>query len=119
MIKKLQNVYLAAPDVGKAVAFYRDVLGLNLRFQDGERWAQFDAGGVSFAVAAVGEGTAVPGGGAVVVFEVEDLERALAELRPRGVRVEGDIVDMGAHGRYVNIRDPFGNPLQLFQRAAS
>lgn len=99
--------------------FYRDVLGLPLKFQDGSRWAQFDAGGASFAVSAAGEGPATAGAGAVVVFEVEDLEAALARLQARGVPVEGGPVDMGAHGRYLTLRDPSGNPVQLFQRAPS
>lgn len=118
MIKRLQNVYVTATDVERAVRFYRDALGLPLKFRDGQRWAQFDLSNASFAVSAPGEGAATAGAGAVVVLEVESLEGALAALRSRGVAVEGEIVDMGAHGRYVTLRDPTGNPLQLFQRAS-
>ena len=119
MIKGLQNVYVVATDVEEAVRFYRDVLGLPLKFQDGGRWAEFEVGSASFSVGAPGEGPATPGGGAVPVFEVESLEAALVALQKRGLAIEGGLIDMGAHGRYFTVRDPPGNSVLLFQRAQS
>jgi catechol 2,3-dioxygenase-like lactoylglutathione lyase family enzyme len=116
VIRKLQNVYVATTRLDETVRFYRDVLGLRLKFQDAERWAQFDLDGASFAVSTAGEGSATPGAGAVVVFEVDDLETAMSLLRGRGVQ-PGAVVDMGSHGRHVTVRDPGGNPIQLFQRS--
>lgn len=117
LVRGVQNVYVAATDLETAVSFYRDVLGLTLKFRDGARWAQFEAATGPFAVAAAGEGAASPGGGAVVVFEVTSLEGAIDLLRSRGLAIESGPVDMGAHGRYVTVRDPSGNPVQLFQRS--
>ena len=117
MIRKLQNVYVATAHLDETVRFYRDALGLRLTFRHADRWAQFDLDGGSFAVSAAGEGSATPGGGAVVVFEVDDLETAIGVLRGHGVSAEGGVVDMGPHGRYVTVRDPGGNPIQLFQRS--
>ena len=117
MIKGIQNVYVAATDLGKSVQFYRDVLGLPLKFQDGDRWAQFDIGGTSFSISSANDGRAVPGQGAVTIFEVNDLEAAFTTLRERGASIEGELVDMGDHGRYFTVLDPSGSPVQLFQRA--
>ncbi len=52
----------------------------------------------------------------VPVFEVADIEATVASLAARDAPV-GAIRDMGSHGRTAMIRDPAGNPVQLFQRA--
>lgn len=115
-IKKLQNAYYVTRDMDRAVAFYRDALGLALKFRDGERWAQFDAGGVNFSLSSPEE--AAPGAqGAVVILEVDDLDVAQSRLAEQGVAVL-DPRDMGAHGRSCAFRDPDGNLVQLFQRTA-
>jgi len=114
-VKKLQNAYYVTAEMDRAVAFYRDVLGLPLKFQDGERWAQFDAGGVNFSLSAPDE-AATGARGAVVIFEVDDLDAA----RDRLVDARASVLetrDMGTHGRLLTFQDPDGNLVQLFQRA--
>ena len=49
-VKKLQNAYYITSDMDRAVAFYRDSLGLALTFQDGGKWAQMKAGDVNFSL---------------------------------------------------------------------
>ena len=99
-----------------AVAFYRDALGLKLKFQDGERWAQFDAGGGNFSLSSTEEAATGAAGG-VVVFEVTELEAMARQIAAAGGEVLGRR-DMGTHGRTLTFRDPAGNVLQLFERAA-
>ena len=36
-VEKLQNAYYVTSDMERAVGFYRDALGLDLMFQDGEK----------------------------------------------------------------------------------
>src|SRR6266542_2660658 len=96
-VKKLQNAYYVTKDMDRAVAFYRDALGLSLKFQDGARWAQFDAGGVNFSLSAPEE-AAQGAQGAVVIFEVDDLDASQERLTAQGAAVL-DTRDMGAHGR--------------------
>lgn len=112
---KLQNAYYVTSDMDRAVAFYRDALGLRMKFQDGERWAQFDAGGVNFSLSSPDE-AADGATGAVVIFEVDDLEATFERLAGAGVTVLATR-DMGDHGRSAAFRDPDGNIVQLFQRA--
>ena len=114
-VEKLQNAYYVTADMDRAVAFYRDTLGLDLAFQDGARWTQFKAGGINFALSSMDE---APEGavGATVVFEVPDIAAAAAAIEAGGGEVLGER-DMGDHGKTLTFRDPDGNLLQLYQRA--
>jgi predicted enzyme related to lactoylglutathione lyase len=115
-LEKLRQVFVVAKDLERAVRFWKDTLGLELAFRDGDRWVQFKAGDVSFALASAEEGQGAPAGMPVPVFEVADLDAALAELRAAGAEV-GALRDMGAHGRTAAALDPTGARFVLFQRA--
>lgn len=112
-VKKFSSAYYVVKDMDKAVGFYRDILGLNIKFRDGDRWTQFDVNGVAVALADPSEGTVPPGGGGTVVLEVDDLGEMRDRLIQNGVMVN-DIVDMGGHGRYFTATDPAGNIVQIF-----
>jgi predicted enzyme related to lactoylglutathione lyase len=114
---KLKYGTVCSRDVTRAVRFYTEALGIGLKFQDGERWAQFDLGGAGLAIASPAE-FPVGASGAVLVFEVADLARSTAAVAAAG----GTVVeqrDMGSHGRVATVRDPDGNLLQLFARAVA
>lgn len=115
-IKRIQNSYYVARNMNETAAFYRDALGLTLKFQDGERWAQFDAGGANFSLSSADEAPMDAAGG-VVVFEVTGLEAVADKITASGGEVLGRR-DMGSHGRTLTFRDPSGNLVQLFERAA-
>ena len=114
-VKKFSSAYYVVKNMDEAVAFYKDVLGLNVKFRDGNRWTQFDVNGVGVAVAGPSEGSVPPGGGATVVLEVDNLQETRQMLMQKGIAVN-DIVDMGGHGKYFTTRDPSGNLVQIFAR---
>ena len=112
-IKRLQNVYLVARKPGDLHAFYETALGLKVKFRDGERWIQYGAG-----VALASPEEAKPAtSGAVTVFEVDDFDGAPERIIAAGGQVLGTR-DMGSHGAVLSLRDPEGNVVQLFRRAA-
>jgi predicted enzyme related to lactoylglutathione lyase len=83
------NVFVR--DLGRAVAFYRDTLGLPLQFEDEKfGYASFAPEGVRFGVARVDP--SAPGSAALVGrqtgvgFGVPDLDAAHRELEAKGVR---------------------------------
>lgn len=115
-VKKFSSAYYVVNDMDAAVGFYRDVLGLDVKFRDGDRWTQLDVNGVGVALADPSEGAVPPGGGATVVLEVDDLEAMRDKLAAAGATVN-DTVDMGGHGKYFTATDPAGNIVQIFARA--
>src|ERR1700730_3141162 len=108
-IQRIGNVFYRVPDMDAAVGFYTRVLGLGLKFRDGDHWAAFDVGGATLAL----EGGAPGGpGGATVSLRVDDLDGLVFDLRSAGANV-GDIT-LSAHERSARLTDPFGNELVLY-----
>ncbi|HSL65233.1 MAG TPA: VOC family protein [Gaiellaceae bacterium] len=114
-------------DVDRAIAFYRDVLGLTLRERRDDLpdnpEAEFEAGGgrlVAYRSVGAGQSRAT-----VAAFEVDDLDAAAAALRERGVtfeeydlpglKTEGGIATLGA-ARAAWLKDPDGNILAVEAR---
>jgi predicted enzyme related to lactoylglutathione lyase len=75
-------------DVDKAVAFYRDALGLKFLFQAGPKMAFFDCGGVRLMLA-VPEKPEFDHPGSIFYFKVADIHAVAATLASRGVQFEG------------------------------
>ena len=115
-VKKFSSAYYVVNNMDQAVNFYQDILGLNVKFRDGDRWTQFDVNGVGVALADPSEGSVPPGGGATVVLEVEDLGEMREKLAQNGVTVNAT-VDMGGHGKYFTAVDPAGNIVQIVARS--
>lgn len=114
MTIRIQNIYLASATASQDALFYREALGLELRFADEDHWIQMSAGGANFALAGPRESAVEKG--FVVVFEVADIEAAAEAV----VQAGGAIIarrDMGDHGVTVTASDPSGNVIQLFRRA--
>ena len=57
-----------------------------------------------------------PGGWNRVVLKVSDLQACIAALRNTGVRFRNEM-ESGPGGRQIQIEDPDGNPLELFEPA--
>jgi catechol 2,3-dioxygenase-like lactoylglutathione lyase family enzyme len=110
MIEKLGNVFYRVRDMDSAVAFYSQVLGLPLKFRDGDNWAAFDVAGVTLALEG-GEGS-----GATASLRVKGLDDLVASLRARGATVS-DPRD-AAHERRAELTDPAGNTLVLYEPRA-
>jgi len=115
MIGEIDHVYYWVRDMGAAVAFYGDVLGLPLVRRDGDEWAEFEAGPVRLALHGTVE--TLPGSG-TVVFRVADLDAATMVLAGRGASVVDHVGEVEGLARFATVRDPDGNPVQLIEYVA-
>ncbi len=115
LVTGLSVVYLYVKDMERAKAFYRDVLGRDLRGD--EHWAETTLrGGVRFALHEWHEGAEGPSAGGINVdLEVPDIDAAAERLRAAGVEV-GEI-QRAEYGSFATFADPEGYRLELFQPA--
>ncbi|MFT2690166.1 VOC family protein [Clavibacter zhangzhiyongii] len=113
MVDSVATVWLPVQDMTRAVAFYRDTLGLTVRSED-EDWSEIDADGLMIGLNAREETSGSKGGGAVISFTPEgSIEDELERLRGRGAEITGEVSDH-EWGRILPFQDSEGNDLQLY-----
>jgi methylmalonyl-CoA/ethylmalonyl-CoA epimerase len=114
-IENIGQVAIRARDLPAAVAFYRDVLGLEFLFEAGTL-AFLMCGDVRLMLA-LPENDTVDHESSTVYFRVPDIQAAYAELSERGVSFVDEphlIVKMPDHELWmVFFRDPDGNLMGL------
>ncbi len=82
------QIHVTVDDLPRAVAFYRDVLGLPFLFEvPGQSMAFFDCHGIRLYLGKVEAGVAPSH--PILYFRVGDIAAAHAELLGRGVQFEG------------------------------
>lgn len=113
----IRQIAITVADVDRAVAFYRDVLGIPFLFAAGPRLAFLDAGGVRLMLSAP-EGGFTPGSDSVVLyFKVDDIQRAHADLAARGASFVDEphlIARMPDHDLWLCVlHDPDGHTIGL------
>ncbi|MFZ6004552.1 MAG: VOC family protein [Actinomycetota bacterium] len=109
----VHHVSINVDDVGEAVRFYVDVLGLTPRsdrpdFGIGGAWLDAGAQQLHLIEAAV-----PPANGQHFAVRVDDLDSVVSELRSKGVAVS-DPSPVGT-GRQAFVSDPSGNQVELHQ----
>ncbi len=114
-LSKVVQVALTVRDLPRAIAFYRDTLGLTFMFET-NGMAFFQAGDMRLMVGLARQGS-VPIGGAVVYFDAHDWAATEAALIRRGVRFTAptEIVQReGAREHALReFTDPDGNALAI------
>jgi catechol 2,3-dioxygenase-like lactoylglutathione lyase family enzyme len=109
------KVIVMVASVERAVRFYTRALGLALRCQRGQEYAEIEAPGLTLALLASDRAThherPVPVH-CSIGFDVEGLEGAMLVLRERGVRFAPQIAE-GERERIAYFADEDGTPLFL------
>lgn len=83
-ISRIGQVAIPAQDIKRAVAFYRDTLGMRFLFEAPPKLAFFDCGGVRLMLAEPEAGEAFHPG-SVLYYAVDDLSATHQTLRSRGI----------------------------------
>jgi catechol 2,3-dioxygenase-like lactoylglutathione lyase family enzyme len=114
-LSKLAQVALSTRDLPKAIAFYRDVLGLKLNFEV-SGMAFFDAGGVSLMIGPAHHKGELQNN-TFVYFDAGDWYATEAALTARGLSFTGNAEVIQRHdGKEHALRffkDPDGNALAI------
>jgi len=113
-LSRVGTLLLGVKEVGRAAAFYRDVLGLPLTAQF-EGFAFFNAGGITLALSE-GLARAVPqiGEAVEVVFAVEGVREAYEALKAKGVAFRLEPRQVAGPNWAANFDDPDGHHLSVF-----
>lgn len=117
-LSTIRQIAVTVSDVGSALAFYRDVLGLRFLFSAGPDLAFLDAGGVRIMLSTP-QGHGSPGANSVLFFLVADAVAAHDELVSRGAaseRAGALTARMPDHELWIAfVRDPDGNLVGLME----
>jgi glyoxylase I family protein len=124
-IKSVHGVRYQVKDVARSAAFYTKHLGFTLEHQQLPAFASVSLGAAHVLLSGPGASGSrpmpdgrpqEPGGWNRVVLRVADLPGAIDEFRKAGLRFRNDL-ETGPGGRQIQIEDPDGNPIELFEPA--
>ncbi len=121
----LWGVRYQVKDVQRSIAFYTQTLGFNLDVQNLPAFGQVSIGNLKLILSGPGASGSrpmpdgrqqEPGGWNRVVLQVQDLPGRMADLKTSAVRFRNEM-EVGPGGKQVQIEDPDGNPIELFEPA--
>ena len=119
----LHGVRYQVTDVARAAAFYTDHLGFSLEHQQLPAFASVSLGdfrlllsgpGASGSRPMPGGEPQRPGGWNRAVLRVADLPALIETLKRKAVTFRNQM-ETGPGGRQIQIEDPDGNPIELFE----
>ena len=114
-------------DVQRAIAFYTQTLGFNLDMQNLPAFGQVSTHGLKLILSGPGASGSrampdgrqqQPGGWNRMLLQVQDLTVSIAQLKDAGLRFRNEM-EVGPGGKQIQVEDPDGNPIELFEPARS
>jgi glyoxylase I family protein len=124
LVQGFHGVRYQVSDVGRAVAFYVDHLGFELEHQQLPAFARVSLGELPLLLSGPGASGSrplpggqrqQPGGWNRIVLRVADLPTCIERLK-EGLRFRNEM-EVGPHGRQIQLEDPDGNAIELFEPA--
>ncbi len=121
----LWGVRYQVKDVQRSIAFYTQTLRFHLDMQSLPAFGQVSTGNLKLILSGPGaSGSRLmpdgrlqePGGWNRIVLQVRDLPARIVELKNQGVRFRNEM-ETGPGGRQIQVEDPDGNPVELFEPA--
>lgn len=124
-VQAVHGVRYQVRDVARSVAFYTTHLGFTLERQQLPAFASISLGHVQILLSGPGASGSrpmpngqpqEPGGWNRVVLRVSGLPAFVDVLNKAGVRLRNTL-ETGPGGKQIQIEDPDGNPIELFEPA--
>ena len=125
-IKGLWGVRYQVNDVARSIDFYTQQLGFHLDMKNLPQFGQVSAGNLKLILSGPGASGSrpmpdgrqqEPGGWNRAILQVEDLPTIIANLKKAGLRFRNEM-EVGPGGKQIQVEDPDGNPIELFEPAA-
>ena len=125
-VKGLWGVRYQVKDVSRSIDFYTKQLGMKLDMQNLPAFGQVSVGNLKLILSGPGASGSrkmpdgrdqEPGGWNRVVLQVDDLASRVEALKKAGVKFRNEL-ESGPGGKQIQIEDPDGNPIELFEPAA-
>jgi glyoxylase I family protein len=125
-IQAVHGIRYQVKDVARAVAFYTHHLGFTLKHQELPAFANVSLGDADVLLSGPGASGSrpmsdgqpqEPGGWNRIVLKVTDLPACIAALKDAGVTLRNEM-EVGPGGRQIQIEDPDGNSVELFEPAS-
>jgi glyoxylase I family protein len=122
---ELHGVRYQVTDVERAVAFYTTHLGFKLKHQQPPAFAAVVLGDFTLLISGPGASGSrpmpdgrrqQPGGWNRIVLRVADLPARIEALKKAGLHLR-NTMESGPGGRQIQLEDPDGNPIELFEPA--
>jgi len=122
----LWGVRYQVKDVQRSIDFYTQMLGFALDQQNVPAFGQVSIGDLKLILSGPGASGSrpmpdgreqEPGGWNRLVLQVKDLPACITELRNQGARFRNQM-EVGPGGKQIQVEDPDGNPLELFEPAS-
>ena len=124
-IFRLHGVRYQVADVSRAAAFYTTHLGFKLEHQQLPAFATVGLGDFKLFLSGPGASGSrpmpdghhqEPGGWNRIVLQVADLPARIEALKKTGLRFRNEM-EVGPGGKQIQVEDPDGNPIELFEPA--
>jgi glyoxylase I family protein len=125
-VRGLWGVRYQVKDVERCIAFYTERLGFKLDFKNLPQLGQVSIGNLKLILSGPGASGSrampdgrqqEPGGWNRVILHVTDLPAHIERLGQAGLRFRNQM-ETGPGGRQIQLEDPDGNPIELFEPAA-
>jgi len=117
-LSSIAQIAIAVSDVGQALAFYRDILGLKFQFSASPQLAFLEADGIRLMLTTP-QGAGQVGANSILYFRVEDIESVHRHLVERGATDERTpqlAAELPGHALWTGfLRDPDGNLVGLME----
>jgi len=115
-LDRIGQISIIVHDLDRAVAFYRDVLGMKFLFSAGPTMAFFDCGGIRLMLGLPSE-PRFDHAASIIYYKVNDIRAAHAAIAGRGAIFEREpqlTANMGTYEIWIAfLRDPDENLLAL------
>jgi predicted enzyme related to lactoylglutathione lyase len=117
MITSIAFTVYPVSNMERARAFYEHVLGLHMSYHYQDIWVEYDLDGSTFAITTTKMGHTPGAKGAVIAFEVSDLDAFMHKLKERAVPFVTEAFDTPVC-RMAVIEDQDGNHITIHKRHA-